>query len=266
MKNFGLVLGGGGAKGICHLAFLDVLDELGIRPQVISGTSIGALIGAFYAAGVSAKELRERYLNDSLLDTLKLVDISLFGKGLIKGDGFIKRFKDEIGVTSFDQLEIPLKVIATDFWSRKQVVFDEGDLAMAVRSSISLPVIFEPVQFGDQVLIDGGAVNPLPYDVIADDCPLVIAIDVSGRASSKKSKRLPKYSEIMTDTFQIMMDTIVTEKGLASKVDLYVKPDLFDVGIIDFHKHKEILASVESDVAQFKLDLKSMLKSFSFFK
>ena len=181
MKKIGLALGAGGAKGISHIAFLQALDELGVRPAVIAGTSIGAVIGGFYAAGVSGAQLEQLLKGIGFRDLYKIVlDFSILSQSAIfTGQGVEDFLSREIPARSFEDVEIPLKVVATNFWDRRQVVFESGSLINAIRASMAMPAVFEPVLLNDKVLIDGGAVNPLPYDLIQEECASLATCDPS---------------------------------------------------------------------------------------
>lgn len=260
-KKVGLALGGGGAKGLCHIEFCKALDELGVKPVVISGTSIGAIVGGFYAAGVSGNEMKNLADGIGFIDLYKMIDLSLFAKSaLLKGKGVEEFLSKHLPVQRFEDLQIPLKIVATDFWGRREVVFKSGKLMTAIRASISIPAIFEPVIIEDKLFIDGGAVNPLPFDIIRNDCDLLIAIDVSGKNKPPRNiKSVSMFESIMT-THQIMQNSILENKKHFAHIDIYVKPELRDIGILDFHKEKEILNSVKDDVEIFKKQLKGKLK------
>jgi len=255
-KRLGLSLGAGGAKGLCQIAFLKVLDEVGVRPTVIAGTSIGAIIGAFYAAGMSGAELEQELKNIGLKDLYKMaVDFSLFSySALLKGKGVEDFLKLALPVQVFEELEVPLKVVATDFWKREPVVFDSGDLVSAIRASIAMPFVFAPMVREGIVLIDGGAVNPLPYDLVQSECDFTIAIDVSG-VKEQPDSLVPNMVESVLSTFQIMQASIVAAKMKAGPPDLYVKPELRNIRTLDFYRYKEILSGVDAEVEQFKEQL-----------
>ncbi|MHB8068732.1 MAG: patatin-like phospholipase family protein [Desulfobaccales bacterium] len=254
MKRIGLALGGGGAKGLSHIAFLQALDELGVRPAVIAGTSIGAVIGGLYAAGVSGMQLEELVQNLGFLDLTKMVlDFSILSNSAIyKGKGVEEFLSREIPVQTFAEVEIPLKVVATDFWSRKEVVFSSGSLNTAIRASMALPALFEPVQLNGMILIDGGAVNPLPYDLLRQECDLTIAIDVSGEKTYPPNNPVPNMVESILSTFQIMQASIVAAKKQLSPPSIYIKPALTNIRVLDFYRYKEILAGVQEEVQEFK--------------
>lgn len=256
MKSIGLALGGGGARGFCHIAFLKVLDELGLKPKIISGTSIGAIIGSFYAAGMSAKAMEDMLAGIGFMELTKMMDLNIFkDSALLKGEGVEDFIEEKLPVNTFEACEIPLKIVATDFWRREQVVFESGDLIEAIRASMSLPLVFEPVKYENRILIDGGAVNPVPYDVIQKQCDICIAIDVSGKREPKKKHSVPNMFDNVLSTFEIMQDSILDCKNLINHPHIYVKPGLVNVGVLDFFKFKQIMSSVDQDVADFRTAL-----------
>ena len=261
MKKIGLALGAGGAKGIGHIAFLQALDELGLRPAVIAGTSIGAVIGGLYAAGVSGTRLEQLVKEIGFRDLYKIVlDFSILSNSaILKGKGVEDFLSREISARTFEELEIPFKVVATNFWNRRQVVFESGSLTNAIRASMAMPAVFEPVRLNDIVLIDGGAVNPLPYDLIQSQCDLTIAIDVSGEKTYAPENPVPNMVENILSTFQIMQASIVEAKRTLSPPDIYVKPALTNIRVLDFYRYKEILAGVQKEVERFKETLQNLL-------
>jgi NTE family protein len=261
MKRIGVALGGGGAKGLSHIAFLQALDELGVRPAVIAGTSVGAIIAGFYAAGVSGSQLEQIVKDLGFRDLYKMaLDFSILSNSAIyKGKGVEEFLSRAIPAQRFEELEIPLKVVATDFWNRREVVFTSGSLITAIRASMAMPALFEPVQFNGQVLIDGGAVNPLPYDIIRPECDLTIAIDVSGEKTYAADDPVPNMVESILATFQIMQASIVAAKKKMSPPDIYVKPALTNIRVLDFYRYKEILAGVQEEVQGFKDTLRKVL-------
>lgn len=259
-KTFGLALGGGGAKGLSHLAFIKALDDMKLRPSVIAGTSIGAIIGSFYAAGMSGTEI-EAMLKDNLNEISRMMDVSLFRRSAIKrGKAAEELFYRHIPVARFEDLQIPLKVVATDFWERRQVIFSSGEIAPAVRASMALAGVFEPVKMDNVVLVDGGGVNPLPYDIIQKECDITVAIDVSGQRTPPVQGAVPNVLENLLTTYTIMQSSIVKTKLLYAPPDIYVKPALTNIRALEFHRYDEIMGGVDEDVAAFKQELESELK------
>ncbi|MFO7627644.1 MAG: patatin-like phospholipase family protein [Candidatus Fermentibacteraceae bacterium] len=255
----GLALGGGGARGLAHIPMLQVLDELGIRPHRIAGTSIGAVIGAIYASGVTGMAIREgtdRMLikdgdtlrdilaNRDALASIRLLDIDFLGNALFKGDAFVEFLYRQILTKTFGELHIPLRVVATNFWNSTQEVFSEGDLLKAIKASMGLPGVFSPVHMDGMTLIDGGCVNPLPHDILGD-CDVVIAVNVMGRLEKREGRKSPTAFRAVLETFNIMQRSIISEKLAKSPPTIYIEPDISNVDLLEFHKAPEIYAQAE---------------------
>ncbi len=261
MKKFGLCLGGGGARGLCHIAFLKVLDELKLKPCIVSGSSIGAIIGAFYCAGLSGQDIEDLLHEIGFRELSKFLDFSILSRSsLIKGKGVERFLKEKLPAKQFSDLKIPLRIVATDFWREKLVVFEDGKLVPAIRASISIPAIFEPVIIDDAVLIDGGVFNNLPYDIIHKDCKFVVAIDVSGSRSLPEKLKKPHWLDNIISTLNIMQQAILEFQMKIKKPDIYIKPELMDFGILEFDKAEQIMASVDEDVERFRSELIQKLK------
>ena len=261
MKRIGLALGGGGARGLCHIAFLKALDEMGYKPSIIAGTSMGAIIGAFYAAGISGREMEQILDKIGILEIRKMVDINILdNSSILKGKGVEEFFQRHIPIRTFEDLQIPLKIVAADFWRSKQVILSSGPLVPAIRASMSLPGIFEPIKMNDLVLIDGGAVNPVPYDIIRRDCDILIAIDVSGIRAPKKGDPIPSMFDGVMATFDIMMNSMIANQMKKIRPDIYIKPPLQNVRILDFHHMDTIMDCVKEDVVWFRAKLQRKIK------
>jgi NTE family protein len=143
---------------------------------------------------------------------------------------------------TFEELQIPLKVVATEFWTREQRVVETGELIPAVRASMALPVLFSPVVHGTAVLMDGGTVNPVPYDLLFDDCDFIIAVDVAGQRTPDPKDQIPSLTEAIFNTFQIMSKAIVDQKLRVRPPDVYLRPEIVDVQVLDFDHAEEIYA------------------------
>ena len=265
MKKIGISLGGGGARGLAHISMIEAFEELGIKPSVISGTSIGAIIGAFYAAGYSSGEMKEKLnrllfpRNDKPFDFLwksdfvkmfSMFDPQFFNSGLMKGDRFYNFLQAELGANTFEELKIPLKIVATDYWKREEVIFDEGELLPAIRASYSLPGLLTPVKIENRILIDGGVVNPIPFDILMNDCDITVAIDITAYRTSNGKEYPPTFESVFT-TYQIMKDSINQQKMKFVKPDIYIRPEIYDVRVFDFSKHESIFK--QSEIAKDKL-------------
>ena len=242
-------------RALCLVEFCKALDTLGVKPDIISGSSIGAIIGAFYAAGFSGVEMEDRLSDLLLLKIPRLVDFKLFStSAILKGRRIAAFLRSTIGCDNFKDLAIPLKITATDYSSRRQTVFDSGPLIPAMRAGMSLPAIFEPVQHESGFFIDGGVSNPLPFDLIRDECDYLIAIDVSGSIRTRTSHKPSMFDSIM-NTFECLQIALIAEKMNKTPVECYVRPSLENVRILDFHHEKEIRKSVYQDVVEFKKKL-----------
>ena len=273
MTKIGLALGGGGAKGISHLLILETLEEMGLKPYFITGTSIGALIGAMYCAGMTTGDMKQIFLQFSLRDNeslkhlvirkhlfkwLDFISPQFRGRGLIRVENLLNYLFESVHATQFSELDTPLKVVASDFWSREQVVLQHGALIPAIRASMSLPGLFQPVTIDGQVLIDGGAVNPVPFDLLPDDCDITIAVDVIGTRTV--SNKLPSLSEAVFNTYQIMQKSIIREKLAKEAPDIYIEPNVAAVRMLEFYKANLILNNGSKTKSELKRKLNRQLK------
>ena len=205
-----LVLGAGGARGLSHIAVLEAFDELGVKPARIAGCSIGAIIGAAYAAGLSGRELREHALSTfrdrarviaRLLDCRvgKLADLvrGLGNPVLIDGERLLDLFWPEAVPDRFEELAIPFTAIAADYHRHSVVMLHDGPLTPAVAASLAIPGLVRPVALGGRVLIDGGAIDPLPYRDLLAPNRIVVAVDVSAPMTEPGEARIPGAMEAL---------------------------------------------------------------------
>ncbi len=273
MKKIGLALGGGGAKGFAHIPMLEVFDELGIEPYVISGTSVGAIIGAMYASGMNGVEIREWFdelligkgttIKDlfhkpKALRSFEFLDLSFKNSGLFKGRRFAAKMQERMEVEYFEDLKTPLRIVAADYWKSKQVILKEGELFPAIRASMSLPGVFVPAEVNGKILVDGGGVNPVPHDVLTD-CDVVIAIDVLGFPDEERPKEPGMFSS-MIGMYDIMQNTIVKERLKANPPNLYIKPNIRGVDILDFHRSEEVYEMAEPAVQELQHWLEDLME------
>ena len=269
----GIAFGAGGARGLAHLLMIEALDELGVKPTIISGSSIGAVVGAFYAAGFSGKEMRgilDQLINpksDSVFDFLLKSDIikmftmfdpQFIRSGFIKGEKFQNYMKNHLKVSRFEELKIPLMIVATDYWKKEAVIFEKGDLIQPIKASYSLPGLFTPVKIKNRILIDGGAVNPLPFDLIMDKCDITIAIDVTAFKAQNESEIPPTFDSVFT-TYQTMQNSIIKERLKFLRPDIYIRPEIFDVRVFDFVKADLIFNQAQSAKEELKRQLELLL-------
>lgn len=252
----GLVLSGGGARGFAHIGVLQELEKAGAKFDVIAGTSMGAIVGAFYAAGLRAQQIHEITANTTWRD---VVDLSL-RTGLMKGDRLHELLAEHLPAT-FEELPIPLAIISTDIESGEEVVHTEGDLITAVRASASFPGAFEPVHLDGRALADGGIVNNLPVSAaLLLGANRTIASDVTpprqsvysseeGRASwwermvatVKLERRTPMVQMLFRAT-DIQQSILVDIRASIHPADLRIRIEMPQYRIESFGDFPEIVA------------------------
>ncbi len=254
----GLALSGGGARGFAHIKILEAFDELGIKPTIISGTSIGALIGSLYASGMEAKEIKDYFKKLNFTKYAQMFDISFSNKGLVKGNKVQKIFNKLIQEKQFKDLKIPLKIVATNFYTRKQKIFEKGNVSKAVRASISIPGVFEPVIIGKSYYVDGGLTNLIPFDILKDSCDYVIAIDVADEFVDK-TKDLTLF-ECIASSFSMVQTMYAYNNMKNNSPDYYLKINLKNYFILDFNKFEEIYNKTNKYKLIMKKHLKELLK------
>lgn len=188
MKKVGLVLGGGGARGYAHIGVLKVLEKYNIPVDLIVGASMGSVVGACYASGMTINEIEKNALKMGFLKLIQLLDINFPKQGLISGKLIEKYFDELVEGKNFNELKIPLVVTATDIVTGKEIVIKEGSVAKALRASISIPGIFVPVRHDKYVLADGSIINFLPVNIAQEmGANIVIAVDVSSDIDNAES-------------------------------------------------------------------------------
>jgi NTE family protein len=270
----GVALGGGSARGLTHIPYIEAMDELGLRPSVISGTSIGALIGAGWAAGMTGKELREHSFE--VLGTLRIIAGRLWATqirgigGLLKNGitmqldaaSIVDAFTPPSFPEEFSELKIPLHVVATDFQSWHQVVFNSGLLRPAIAGSIAIPSLFKPVAYNNHILVDGGVVNPLPLDQADIDTDFLIGIDVVGDPSAGITRTDHKALDIWFGSAQIMMHSLTAHMMAAYPPDIYIRPHVANFGAMEFWRVREIITHAEAEKERFKRILEHKVEAY----
>lgn len=270
-----LALGGGGARGLAHIVMLEALDELGIRPVSIAGTSIGAIFGAAYASGMSAAEIRahaEQVLGqrlDLLRDLFaarsvpfaKLWSLIPMRSALLDPVALLDVVMPRRLKRDFAELEVPLKIVASDFYGQEPVVFSAGPLRQAVAASMALPVVFQPVMHEGRALIDGGLTNPLPFDLLSGEADVVAAIDVSGAPVASENRDHPSAIEALWAISFIFERTIVREKLKSRQPDIYIDAGTSHFQIGDFWKLGQILETARPAKERFKAQLARVLSA-----
>ncbi|MCA1489504.1 patatin-like phospholipase family protein [Sinorhizobium alkalisoli] len=250
-----LALGGGGARGLAHIHVIEALDEMGIRPVAIAGSSIGALMGAAMAAGMTGREIREHALSTvghrgEVLNRLWQLRPSSLSEAMANGFRFgqlniervLKAFLPEAIPGRFSELVIPLKVLVTDYYGQTERVCDGGDLRKALAASCALPAVFMPVKIDGRVMIDGGIYNPIPFDHLRQAADIVVAVDVVGGPDGD-GKTIPSRIDSLFGASQLMMQSIIAMKMKAGAPDLLLRPDVGRFRVLDFLRAQEVLAA-----------------------
>lgn len=262
MKEVALVLGAGGARGLSHVHVLEAFDDLGVRPSIIAGSSIGSVIGAGYAAGMSGAEIRDYALStfgkraevmsrlwrlrpESIVSMISGRD-SRFGE--FNAQKVMRAFLPSSLPATFEELSIPLKVTATDFYSGELTVLESGDLLAAIAASSAIPVVFRPEIINERIHVDGGLANPVAFDLVASPDRIVVAVDVVG-LPRHRGRKMPSRFDAAFGVSQLMMRNITHMKLKLCRPDLLIRPPIDDFRVLDFLRAEEIIEKTK-DVRQ----------------
>lgn len=223
----GLALGGGAARGFAHIGVLQVLEENGIKPDVIVGTSAGGVVAALYASGKTPTQLGQMAMT---LDESTITDWVFPGRSLLKGEALARFVRDSTGNKPIEAMRMPLGIVATDLQSGQPILFRRGDVGMAVRASSAVPAVFSPVKIGGREYIDGGAVSPVPVRYTRQlGADVIIAVDISAIPEGQPTKGAV---DILLQTFNIMGHAI--SQWEMAEADVVMRPKLQGVGSADF--------------------------------
>jgi NTE family protein len=232
-QKIGIALSGGGARGIAHLGILKALEEFGIKPSVISGTSAGAIAGAFYAAGYSVQDIKKIIEKG---DFFNLSNVLIKKQGLFNMNSFEKMYYEYFPNNSFSSLNIPLNVAATDILKGEIVYFSTGNLSQALMASSCIPVVFQPVNFGNTYYVDGGVLNNFPIEPLINRCDIIIGSHVN---SIKTEVSEIHMTNIIDRCFHLAMSNSVRDK--ISSCQLFIEPpNMSSFSIFDVKKSDEI--------------------------
>ncbi len=294
-SKIGLALGSGSARGWAHIGVIQTLKQAGIEPDVVCGTSIGALVGAAYAAG-QLDRLEQWVRKVTWQDVVGFLDISLDG-GLIKGEKLFKNFRDHFSDADFGDLKTPFAAVSTDLESGREVWLQQGSVLDAVRASIALPGLFTPVRNDGRFLVDGGLVNPVPVSVArAMGAEIVIAVDLNSdligrhiRQESDASKaaaesessllvklqsgiasllssdtegeqaHMPSMLDVLAASINIMQVRVTRSRLAGEPPDLIIAPRLARLALMDFHRATEAIEEGGKAAKDLLPDLKKMI-------
>ncbi len=258
-KKIGLALGGGGARGLAHIGVIKMFENAGIQIDYISGTSMGALVGGFYALTKDIYFLENLFLNLERKDIFPMKDVlKRKNSALFRDEPVMKLLKTAFKDKKFDDCPILFKAIATDVSNGDEIVMENGSLLNAIRASISLPLIFTPVKIENRMLMDGGFANPVPADVVRGmGADVVIAVDVSSKWLNVTEKEI-NFSNI----YSIISDTLSTVEYQLSKktleqADVVMRPLVLSYSWMDFDHSREIIKAGEDEV---RYHMKELMK------
>jgi len=223
-----LALGGGGARGVAHIGFIKALKENGIKPDYITGTSMGAVVGGCYAKGMHIDEIRDATLKLKGGDLIDFSATALTKLGILRSKKVQRLFMQYLGDITFDNLQIPFVCTAVDLYSGKLVNINSGSVAKAVQASSCIPSVFRPVRFKNMLLIDGGVLCRVPVVQAREmGADVVVAVDVLLTASSPV-KKVPNIFSMLMRIFDIMDNTITTTDRTYNKnyCDLLIQPEM----------------------------------------
>ena len=225
----GLALGGGAARGFAHVGVIAVLEEAGLKPQMVVGTSAGSLVAAIYASGKTSAQLQQTALG---MEEVAITDwmLPIIGRGMFRGDALARYVNELVGGRLIEKMTVPLGIVATDLNSGQAVLFQRGDTGTAVRASSAVPAVFVPVKINGREYVDGGLVSPVPVRFARQmGADVVIAVDISS----------PPEANPASDTLQILLQTFaIMGKSInqyeLKEADVVVRPSLVGLKSADF--------------------------------
>ncbi len=270
-QRIALTLGGGGARGLAHIPVLEAFDELGLTPKIIAGTSIGSLIGACYASGMKGKEIRSFSLElfEKRTELIKRLFsgqtsswrsiFKLSSAAVVEADKLFELVLPKGLPDTIEELDIPIRVVATDYITQSQIILHRGPLLPAIGASCALPALLAPIKYDGRLLIDGGFVNPTPFDVVSDQAEHTIAVDLTGRQEDADTST-PGAVDLLIGSTQIALRRLVQEKLACARPAVLLTPDVRRFHSLDFYKAKEILVAAAPMKEQTKQALARLLE------
>ena len=256
--HLGLALGGGAARGFAHVGVIQVLEEAGIQPELVVGTSAGSLVAALYASGKNSAQLRR------VAETMEEAEITdwmmpILNRGALRGEALARYVNSQVGGRLIEQMKIPLGIVATDLHNGEPVLFRRGNTGSAVRASSAVPAVFQPVKIGAREYVDGGLVSPVPVRQAREmGANVVIAVDISTDPEGSPA----------SDTFQILMQTFnIMGKSLNTVLlkdaDVVVKPSLAGVKSADFAARRKSIEAGREAMLKAMPKLKEVLSGYA---
>ena len=256
--NLGLALGSGAARGFAHVGVIQVLEEAGIQPDLVVGTSAGSLVAALYASGKNSTQLRR------VAETMEEAEITdwmmpILNRGALRGEALARYVNTQVGGRLIEQMKIPLGIVATDLHNGEPMLFQRGNTGSAVRASSAVPAVFQPVKIGTREYVDGGLVSPVPVRQAREmGANVIIAVDISTDPEGSPA----------SDTFQILMQTFnIMGKSLNTVLlkdaDVVVKPALMGVKSADFAARRKSIEAGREAMLKAMPKLKQVLSGYA---
>jgi NTE family protein len=261
-KKLGIAFGGSGAEGIAGIAYIKALEEMNMKPDIVSGTGVGAVIAAMYAAGMTSQDMLDFLKEINFPGAKRPINLNKVKDakyGILDGMGLEEYFQMVVPIKVFDRLYFPLKIVATEFETGHERVFSEGDVGAAVRAGVAVPGIFSPHEIDDVLYIDGSCVNPVPFDIIREDCDVIVCIDPHVDASVDGNDAAPNVFSALMSAYGATKKTLVREKHKAFKVDLFESVVIDDMTSFDFVRYEDIITFCEERAEAFKGKLKALI-------
>jgi NTE family protein len=257
LPKIGLGLGAGAARGLAHITVLEAFDDLGVKPSLIVGTSIGALIGGSYASGLDARTIRahaeavlgkrvsaaRRVLVRDKGSIFRLINFNPLAAPLIDGLHLTRLALPPSVARRIEDTVIPFKVIATDFFGHCEVEVTSGVMVQAIAASIAIPGVIAGPHVQGRPLVDGGCVNPVPFDRAREGMDIVIGVDVIG--SPMPRARRPSSLELLTGAMQIQQKQISALRRAVNPPDIYIEPEVDRFRVHEFFRLRDILKAAE---------------------
>lgn len=243
-RSFGLALGGGAARGVAHLGVLKVLEETGLRADYVVGTSAGSIVGALYAGGYSWETIADV---TRALDWGDIVQPVFPKMGLVRADKLEKRLVDLLGDRTIEELDIPFKATTVDLSRGELFVMDSGPVSTAVRASCSIPGIFEPVELDGRLLVDGGVLNDVPFDICREmGAEVVLAVDLNADMIDEKTPE--NIFNVLIASFMVMVRSC--RQKPADRNTIVIRPDLAGFNYHNLKRSDELIQRGEAAARQ----------------
>ena len=252
----GLALGGGAARGFAHIGVIQVLEEVGIKPDLVVGTSAGSLVAALYASGKTGQEMATLALG---MDEGAITDWSFPTRGLIRGEALARYVREQTGGRTIEQMKLPLGIVATDLDSGAAILFERGDTGVAVRASSAVPAVFQPVRIGSREYVDGGLVSPVPVRFARQmGADVVVAVDIT---SPPEGNATGDVMKMLLQTFAIMGRSI--NQFELRGADVVLRPVLTGMSSADFSSRQRAIQAGREVATRLLPELKASIARFS---